>query len=204
MFQSLTVAKAQGIYRNINTLFLPTFIEERHVGDAGHKAVQINTAAIGKSDTVQGNSYGTSNGEFVFSLKGLQEKPMINSGAETSLELNTLRLQWKPHPEFLKAGGLMQLRADIRYLIQICERLEVLCAIETRNAISSLTAAQPHFEEFRNWLDFEYERYQKPGYPLVEDSRDLVRMDETKRRQVIEEVLKQSEAAGGWATANAI
>ena len=29
-------------------------------------------------------------------------------------------------------------------------------------------------------------------------------MDETERRQLIEEVLKQCEAAGGWATANAI
>lgn len=204
VFQSLTVAKAHGIYRNFNTLFLPTFIEELYVGDGSRKAVQINTAAIGKSGTVQGDSYGISNGEFVFSLKGFQGKPMINSGTETSMELNTLQLQWKPHPEFLKAGDLMQLRSDIRDLIQICERLEVLCAIETRNAISSLTAAQPHFEKFRNWLNSEYERYQKPGYPLVEDSRDLIRMDETERRQLIEEVLKHCEAAGGWATANAI
>ena len=204
VFQSLTVAKAQGIYRNFDTLFLPTFIEELYVGDGSRKVVQINTAAIGKSGTVQGDSYGISNGEFVFSLKGFQGKPMINSGAETSLVLNTLQLQWKPHPEFIKAGNLMQLQSDIRDLIQICERLEVLCAIETRNAISSLTAAQPHFEKFRNWLNSEYERYQKPGYPLVEDSGDLVRMDEIERRQLIEKVLKQCEAAGGWATANAI
>ena len=204
VFQTLTVAKAQGIYRDFDTLFLPIFIEELYVGDGSRKVVHINTAAIGKSGTVQGDSYGISNGELVFSLKGFQGKPMINSSAETSAVLNTLQLQWKPHPECLKAGNLMQLKSDIRDLIQVCERLEVLCAIETRNAISSLTAAQPHFEKFRNWLNSEYERYQRPGYPLVEDSRNLVQMDETERRLLIEEVLKKCEAAGGWATANAI
>ena len=204
VFQTLTVAKAQGIYRDFDTLFLPTFIEELYVGDGSRKVVHITTAAIGKSGTVQGDSYGISDGEFVLSLKGFHGKPMTNSGAETSSVLNTLQLQWKPHPEFLQAGNLMQLKADIRNLIQICERLEVLCAIETRNAIASLRAAQPHFEKFRNWLNFEYERYQKPGYPLVEDSKKLVRMDEAERRLLIEDVLKQCEAAGGWATANAI
>ena len=204
IFQSLTVAKARGIYRDFNKLFLPTFIEELYVGDGRNKAVQISTASLGKSDAVQGDSYGTSDGEVVFSLKGFQGKPMINSGADTSLQLNTLQLQWKPHPEFLKAGDLMYTRSNMREAIQVCERLTVLCAIKTRNAISSLTAAQPHLKKFRNWLNSEYKRYQKPGYPLVEDSRDLVRMDTTERRELIEEVFKQCEAAGGWTNATTI
>lgn len=204
VFQSLMVAKAQGIYRDFNKLLLPTFIEELYVGDGRNKAVQIKTASLGKSDAVQGDSYGTSSGEVIFSLKGFQGKPMINSGADTSLQLNTLQLQWKPHPEFLKAGDLMHTRSDMREAIQICERLTVLCAIETRNTISGLTAAQPHLEKFRNWLNSQYERYQKPGYPLVEDSKDLIRLDATERRELIEEVFRQCEAAGGWTNATAI
>lgn len=204
VFQSLTVAKARGIYRDFNNLFLPTFIEELYVGDGSNKAIRINTASLGKSDAVQGDSYGISNGEVVFSLKGFQGKPMINSGADISSQLNTLQLQWKPHPEFLKASDLMHTRSDMREAIQICERLTVLCVIETRNAISGLTAAQPHFEKFRNWVNSEYKRYQKPGYPLVEDSSDLVRMDAIERRELIEEVFKQCEAVGGWTNATAI
>lgn len=204
VFQSLTVAKARGIYRDFNKLFLPTFIEEIYIGDGRNKPVQINTVSLSKSDAVQGDSYGTSNGEIVFALKGFQGKPMVNSDADTSLQLNTLQLQWKPYPEFLKVGDLIHPRSDMRKATQLCERLTVLCAIETRNAISGLTAAQPHLEKFRNWLNSEYERYQKPGYPLVEDSRDLVRMDMIERRELIEEVFKQCEAAGGWTNATAI
>lgn len=204
VFQTLMVAKARGIYRDFNKLFLPTFIEEFYVGDGRNKAVEISTAALGKSDAVQGDSYGISNNEIVFSLKGFQGKPMANADAGNTLPLNTLQLQWKPHPEFMKAGDLMHSRTDMREAIRVCERLTVLCAIETRNAIARLTPAQPHFEKFRRWLDMQYERYEKPGYPLVEDSLELVKMDGVARRELIEEVFKQCEAAGGWVNAAAI
>lgn len=129
---------------------------------------------------------------------------MANADAGNTLPLNTLQLQWKPHPEFMKAGDLMHSRTDMREAIRVCERLTVLCAIETRNAIARLTPAQPHFEKFRRWLDMQYERYEKPGYPLVEDSVELVKMDGVARRELIEEVFKQCEAAGGWVNAAAI
>jgi hypothetical protein len=204
VFQSLTVAHTQGIYRDFKSLFLPTFIEELYVGDATGKSLRINTAATGKTGTVQGNSYGTSADETVFFLKGFRGQAMGDSGMEQPPELKTLQLQWKPHLDFLKAGDLMELRSDIKDLIQLLERLYVLCAIETRTAITGLTAAEAHFEKYRDWLDEQFGRFSSPEYPLVEDSKDLVAMDENDRRQLIPKILAQCEAAGGWATANAI
>lgn len=204
VFQSLTVAHTQGIYRDFKSLFLPTYIDEIYVGDAAKKSLQINTAATGKPGTVQGASYGICADETVFFLKGFRGQAMGDSGQEKPPELKTLQLQWKPHLDFLKAGDLMELRSDIKDLIQVLERLYVLCAIETRSAIKGLTAAEPHFEKYRNWLDEQFERFSSPDYPLVEDSRDLVALDEKERQELIPRVLQQSETAGGWATANAI
>ncbi|KAF2259662.1 putative polyketide synthase [Lojkania enalia] len=204
IFQSLTIAKARGIYRDFNTLFLPTYIEELYVGDATRNTVQINTSATGEAGIVQGHSYGLVNGDFVYALKGFQGTSIRNADTEPSLAHTTLELQWKPHPKYLETKSLMHMKKDIRDVIRVSERLEVLCAIETRNAIQGLTAAQPHLDKYRDWLNAEYERYQQPGYPLVEDSADLVKMDPIERRKLIEEVRKQAEDAGAWATANAI
>ena len=204
IFQSLTIAKAQGIYRDFNTLFLPTYIEELYVGEAAHQTVQINTSATGKAGIVEGHSYGLVNGEFVYALRGFQGTSMRNADPEPSLAHTTLELQWKPHPKYLEAKKLMHMKKDIREVIRLSERLEVLCAIETRNAIQGLTPAQPHLDKYRTWLNSEYERYQRPGYPLVDDSAELVKMDPVERRKLIEEVRKQAEDAGAWATANAI
>ena len=204
VFQSMSVAMTKGIYRHFDKMFLPTAIEELYIGDSCRKAIRVNTAAIDKWDTVRGESYGISNGEFVFSLQGFRGKPMANSGVEASEISRTLQIQFKPHYEFLNVGNLMQAETYLKKVLQMCERLIVLCAIETRSMVAGLIPAEPHLEKFRKWLDIQYERYQKPGYPLVEDSMDLVRLEPAERRRLIEEGRKECEDAGGWAFAQAI
>ena len=204
VFQSLTVATCQGVYRTFKKLFLPTFIEELYVGDATRKAIQISTSAAGKSGTFQGDSYGTSEGETVFYLKGFRGTTMEDSGIEKPPELQSLQLQWKPHFEFLDARDLMTVKYDIREQIQHLERLYVLCAIESRNALSGVSTEQPHLEKYRAWLDQQFRLFQKPGYPLVEDSMSLTSMDEHDRRQLISKVLQQCHALGSRAPATAI
>lgn len=97
VFQSLTVAEYQGVYRTFRTVFLPTFIEELYISDATGKEIQINTAALGKNSTVEGSSYGISEGEMIFYLKGFRGKAMEDLGIEKPAELKSLLLQWKPH-----------------------------------------------------------------------------------------------------------
>lgn len=204
VFQSLTVAGCQGLYRTFTTLFLPTFIEELYVGNVKGKSVQVNTAAAGEPGFVQGESYGISENEMVFFLKGFRGKSMEDLGIEKPPELKSLQIQWKPHIEFLDAGSLMKVSYDIREQVQLLERLYVLCAVESRNALSGLSSAQPHMEKYRTWLDQQSERFQQPGYPLVEDSLELVRMDSKKRRQLIPTVLEQCQASGAWGPGTAV
>ena len=204
VFQSLTVATCRGIYRVFKSLFLPTFIEELYIGNVAGKTVQVNTSAAGKPGTVQGNSYGISDSEIVFYLKGFRGTALEDSGMEKPPELKSLQLQWKPHFEFLEAGNLMKLKYDIREQIQSLERLYVLCAIEARNALSGLCTAQPHLEKYRDWLDQQFERFKLPGFPLVEDSIELARMDQKERQQLISKNLEQCKASGAWAPATAI
>jgi len=201
VFQTFTVASTQGIHRSLKKLALPTFIEELYVGDATNKAIQVNSATVAsRPGADQGNSYGISENEMVFYVQGLQRAPM---DIEKPPEPNALQLQWKPHFDFLNAGDLMELKHDIKEQLEYLEKLFVLCAIESRNAIVGLKSAQPHFEKFRIWLDQQYERFQQPKFPLVEDSMDLVRMSSSDRRDLIPRVLEQCKASGCWAPATA-
>lgn len=204
IFQSLTVASCKGIYRTFTKLFLPTFIEELYIGDAAGKTIEVNTAAVGKPGTIQGTSYGIAGGDMVFYLKGFKGTAMEDSGLANAPELKSLQLQWKPHFDFQKAGDLMKLEYDIKDQIRHLEKLYVLCAIEARTALSHRSAAQPHMEKYRTWLDQQFERFQKPDYPLVEDSIELTHMSSSKRQELIPELLEQCKALGGWAPATAI
>lgn len=204
VFQTFTVASTKGIHRNLKTLALPTYIEELYVGNATKKFMQVNstTGTInGKPGTDRGNSYGVSeDGEILFYVEGLRRAPM---DIEKPKGPNLLQLQWKPHFDFLKAGDLMEMKHDIKGQLEDVERLYVLCAIETRSAIAGLQSAQPHLDKFRNWLDSEFERFQKPGFPLVPDAMELVALTPAERRELIPKALKQCKDTGCWAIATA-
>ena len=129
---------------------------------------------------------------------------MEDLSTEKPSDLKILQLQWKPHFDYLDAGDLMTLKYDIRDQIRHLERLYVLCAVESRNALSGLSTSQSHLEKYRFWLDRQFERFQQSGYPLVEDSMQLARMDGTDRRKLIPKVLEQCQQADGWAPATAI
>lgn len=203
-FQSLTVASCRGIYRAFRSLFLPTFIEELYVGNVTGKKVHIKTIAAGKPGAIQGNLYGISESAMVFYLKGFRGKAVEDSGMEKLPELKTLQLQWKPHFQFLDAGDLMKLKYDIREQVQDLEKLYVLCAVESRNALSGIPTTQPHLEKYWGWLDQQFERFQQPGYPLVEELMELARLDKSERRQLISTTLDHCKASGGWGPATAI
>lgn len=204
VFQSLTVASCRGIYRDFKTLFLPTFVEELYVGDVAGKVIRVNTAATGKPGAVEGSSYGISDNEMVFSLKGFRGRSMEDLGIQEPPELRTLQLQWKPHFDFLKAGDMMTLKYDIRKQIQCLERLYIFCAIEARDALHGLSTVHPHLLKYRAWLDQQYEHFQQPGYPLIEESIAMTRTSQNERQKLIPQVLEQCQASGGWGPATAI
>ncbi|KAH8802447.1 putative polyketide synthase [Xylogone sp. PMI_703] len=201
VFQTFTVASTRGIHRNLKTLALPTFIEELYIGDTTTRAIQVNSATIaGKSGTDQGDSYGISDDQMVFYVKGFRRAPL---DIDKPLEVKALQLQWKPHFDFLNAGDLMKLEHDIKDQLEYLEKLYVLCAIESRNTLVGLKNSEPHLNKFRAWLDQQFERFQQPGLPLVGDSINLVRMSSAERRELIPKLLEQCKASGCWAPATA-
>lgn len=204
VFQSLTVASCKGIYRTFTKLFLPTFIGELYIGDAAGKTIQVNTTAVGKPGAVQGSSYGTSDDEVVFYLKAFKGTAMEDSGVEKPPELKSLQLQWKPHFDFIQAGDLMKMQYDIKEQIQHLERLYILCAIETKHALSGRSTALPHLEKYRSWLDDQFDRFQQPGYPLVPESAKMTQLSSELRRELIAQLFEICKASGGWAPATAI
>lgn len=204
VFQSLTVASCKGIYRTFTKLFLPTFIGELYIGEAAGKTIQVNTTAIGKPGAVQGSSYGTSGDEVVFYLKTFKGTAMEDSGVEKPPELKSLQLQWKPHFDFVQAGDLMKMQYDIKEQIQHLERLYVLCAIETKYALSGRSTAMPHLEKYRSWLGEQFDRFLQPGYPLVPESVKMTQLSSELRRELIAQLFEICKASGGWAPATAI
>jgi hypothetical protein len=204
ILQSWTVASVKGEHRLFTKLFLPTFIEEFYVRPAMSKMIKVNTVAIGPSGTARGESYGVANGEVVYFLKGFKGAPLNQQGMEKPAEQKALHLQWKPDFTFTDATKLMRPSYDSTFQLRMLERMFVLCAIEARKKLVDVKASQPHFEKYRLWIHNQVERFLQPNYPLVEDSADLVNLDEESRGRMILECLEQSKTTTAWPVATAI
>ncbi|KAI0199508.1 putative polyketide synthase [Astrocystis sublimbata] len=204
ILQAWTIASTKGEYRTFNKLFLPTFIEEIYVSSAASKTLHVNTAATGAAGTAHGSSYGVADGEVVFFLKGFKGTPVEDVGIEKPPEMTGLHLQWKPDVEFMEASALMKPKFEITPQLVFLERLYILCAAEAKQTLATATASQPHFEKFRSWIDEQFERWMQPGYPLVEDSVDLVNMEKEDRDRMIAEIRAQAQDTSGWPMAEAI
>ena len=198
VFQSWTVAISKGEYRTFKTMVLPTFIEELYISDGSLKYINVNTVATESSVNARGNSIGIADDELVFHLKGFQGTPLEDTGIDSPPDLTLLSLQWKPDFDFLDATKLMGPTYDLMDEVKLVEKLYVLCAIEVQSRLVGVGSIHAHQEIFRSWIDEQVERFKQPGYPLVEDSIELVQMESGSRRHLINEVLQlcqQTKAA---------
>lgn len=190
IFQSWILAQKNGVYRELKTLLLPTYIEELYVGCANSATIDFNTSV----DDGQASSYGVVDGKTVFSLRGLEGTRLENEDSDKAVESNAQHLQWKPDFDFADPTKLIKPKDYAKRELGLLERLFVLCAVEAKKKTSGVTPSQPHFALFLAWLDKQVKRFSEPGYPLVENSASLLHLDSKTREQMIDDCLEKIQS----------
>ena len=191
IFQSWIVAQKNGVYRELKTLLLPTYIEELYVDCATSATIHFNTSFEDK----QASSYGVVDGKTVFSLRGLEGMPLESQDADEAVEFNAQHLEWKPDFDFADPTKLIKPKHDAKTELELLESLFVLCAAEAKEKTIAVKLSQPHFAHFLTWLDKQVERFGEPGYPLVENSPSLLHLDSQVRQKMIESCLEKIQSA---------
>ena len=190
IFQSWTVAENNGVYRELKTLLLPTFIDELYVGCATLATIDFNTSL----ENEQASSYGVVDGKTVFYLRGLEGTPLENEDADNAGEFDAQHLQWKPDFDFADHTKLIKPRHNAKTDLWLLERLFVLCAVEAKKKTVGVNPSQPHFAHFLAWLDKQVRRFSMPDYPLVKDSASLLHLDSKTREQMIDSCVEKIES----------
>jgi acyl transferase domain-containing protein len=185
IFQSVIVARAKGLYRQLTQLLLPTFVEELYVAETNSATIHFNTTAT----ETQGSSYGFVDDKIVLFAHGLKMTPLQGGIDDDLVEPSAQHLQWKPDVYFVNLNELIEGKVDLQPQLALAERLFVLCAAEAQSSLSGLNLSQPHFASFIAWLERQLKRFDGIDYPLVEDSQLLLRLDSAARRHEIADCL---------------
>ncbi|GLI81248.1 mycolipanoate synthase [Penicillium ochrochloron] len=167
-FQALTVAIFKGDYRTVDYLPLPKFLGEIYVGQGAGKKIHICSTS-GSQNSSGGHLYGIGeDGDLLLYLK--DPVHICLEKDSDGPEPMAVTLEWKPDFFFLDSGKLTRPIYDIREQLMLGERLR--------------------------WLGTQCARLAEPGYILVEDSVDLVKMASKDRRKLIPKILEQCKAIG--------
>ncbi|KGO38831.1 Acyl transferase/acyl hydrolase/lysophospholipase [Penicillium expansum] len=184
--QLLLVAMAKGIGRNFGQLRVPTTIEDLTVSQSsgemqavawsnGHNDVAVDCMVDGKP---------------ALQLRGLQLTSMDNSAKTTSLEPHAAaRLEWNQDFDLADHSKLFNPPQSIKEETWMQEEMTLLCMLETAIRVRHLKACQPHFEQFRDWLEMENKRAADGTYPLLGiEARKFVVMSSPARAKLINEL----------------
>ncbi|KAK6852913.1 hypothetical protein PG995_011464 [Apiospora arundinis] len=194
IFQSSTVAQTRGIYRQLTKLSLPTYIDEFYVGAAPSHKIHVNTHVR----NTQSSANGYVGGELVCALKGLRWTPLDNGISADPWPPQAEHIQWLPDFDFADAAQLVTSDYVLKPHLALAERLFVLCAASLRKQLESIQPAQPHFHRYKAWLEGQIERMSKPGFPAVEDSAELMRLDDDKAAHLMQQILEQGRSQPFW------
>ncbi|KAI6827416.1 polyketide synthase [Hortaea werneckii] len=206
ILQSWTVASVRGEYRRFTQLFLPTFVDEFYIGNSASKLIHLNTTAIGPDGSARGEAIGKDNdGQISFNLKGFKGSKLDNVGVDQPQEMQTImKQQWKRDFDFADTAQLMRPAFDSTSELSLLERMFVLAAIEVHVRTSGMEGKLPHHQRYKLWIDAQIRRFGEPGYPMVEDSMELLRLDSRERQRQLCRLLEHSRKTTAHPVAEAI
>ena len=196
--QLFTASVSEGIARRMTKLCVPTNIEELYIRRGSPEIQAEVVASSTKKGTISGDAIAIADGEVVLHLKQGKFSPLEDQATvEDSDTVAGAQLQWKRDIDFVPASSLMRPYASVRDESLELERLSLLCMLETRHRILSLETKVDHLRKFQAWLDLQARRAEEGEYDLVEDARELARLNQQGRLEAIDSINSQVQRGIG-------
>lgn len=204
--QLLTVAVSHGIPRLFDRVLLPTSIEHLEIRSNASKLQLQAVAESSWGKTINGYAIARSeDGRPAVSIRGVTlsalEISKQQAGSETDL---VAQLEWSPCIDLLNPADLIFPSARDRAGRLLCEKLSILCIIETTHRLRLLKTPLQYLEKYRSWLETQTLRAEDGKYNLVEEAQNMTRMTSAQRLSLISHTFMEAKSIDATAPAMAI
>ncbi|WQF89974.1 Putative Acyl transferase domain superfamily, quinone oxidoreductase/zeta-crystallin, thiolase [Colletotrichum destructivum] len=166
VFQSLVVANTSGEPRQLDKLYLPTYVNEISINaEAETRGCLIQTLKTGRDGYCQGESIGfvpgNPTGQPLVHMKGLQFSPIeiVDSTKHSPDTSKVTHLVWKPDVDLAESTELIQPTSpnDFSEIHGLLEDLFILCGLVTLREVGVASVlseqTQPHLRKHYQWLE---------------------------------------------------
>ncbi|KAF4904103.1 Highly reducing polyketide synthase gloL [Colletotrichum viniferum] len=191
------VASCRGLTKNFKQMAIPTYIEELYVSRPSGKIHLEATATENSSMKLSSYITGVSDGETVIDIRGLEVEPVTGSSAIQAEDPHAGAIvEWKPDIDFLDPSLIVR-HQDLGSCTRSLEKLVLACIVESRAQLQFLPATQPHFVDFKSWLDAAYRQAVAVEHQDLASAFDIAHTTPQLRQALIADML---EACKGTST----
>ncbi|EXF77788.1 beta-ketoacyl synthase domain-containing protein [Colletotrichum fioriniae PJ7] len=180
------ISECRGLERNFRGLVVPTYIQEVYVARPTGQ-IEIVASADTEADlTATSNIVGVSDGQVVIEISGLEVTKL--SGVINDEEADDphagVVLKWMPDINFTKLTQLFR-RREMDPSYNVLNELVLACIVDLRTQLQFLPATQPHFVNYKSWLDASYREAMTGQYADVLNAFDIATMNHKIRLEAI-------------------
>ncbi|RDL36343.1 Uncharacterized protein BP5553_05695 [Venustampulla echinocandica] len=189
ILQSWSVAVTKGEYRQLDKLFLPTFIEQFYVcADRSRTTLRVRTTSRGSAGLTVGESFGVGDdNDVVFVLNGFQSARMEGSLTQQASELKAWSIQWHPAFNLAPPDTLLRPTLGATADIKFAEQYGLMCAVEVHHEAATVTSlAQPFFKHFLAGVAKHMDQVDQ-GQSKIPDAVELKALSRDARREKLDE-----------------
>ncbi|KAI8293550.1 Highly reducing polyketide synthase gloL [Colletotrichum sp. SAR 10_98] len=184
------VASCRGLTKNFKQMAIPTYIEELYVSRPSGKIHLEATATENSSMKLSSYITGVSDGETVIGIRGLEVEPVAGSSAIQAEDPHAGAIvEWKPDIDFLDPSLIFR-HQDLGYCTRSLEKLVLACIVESRAQLQFLPATQPHFVDFKSWLDATYRQAVAGEHQDLASAFDIAHTTPQLRQALIADMLE--------------
>ena len=204
--QLFSVAVSNGIPRRFDRAFMPTSIAAIEVKQST-SCLKVQAVAESSSRKII-NGYVVARTEdqrpAIF-MKGVRLSPLETSKALAKAGSDGVaQLEWRPCIDLLNPAELIFASQDKRMSRLLCEKLTLLCIIESSHRLKPLQTPLEYLDKYRSWLQIQRELAQEGKYDLIEDAQSFTKMNSAERLSLISQLYREANSTNAAPLATAI
>ncbi|RYP85129.1 hypothetical protein DL769_001033 [Monosporascus sp. CRB-8-3] len=199
LLQCCIFGSVKGHLRLMSKLILPVHIDELYIGTGCSSSQNLHcytqTVSAG-SDTLRAHGQiWVEDGSLALQVKGINFRLLESVDSSTRNDaLRELRLlEWRPDIDLVDMRSLVHQAVDLSGCLELVERLNILCVLETTSVLKSIgESTQHHFNRFKQWNEDYISNIQSHGSKVVRDTDQLFTMTSSECRATIKQLTAEA------------
>lgn len=195
LLQCCILGSVKGHLRLMGKLVLPVHIDEMYIADNhSFEGLYCETHSdFTGADMMEARGHiRVGNGSLALQAKGIRFRILENNRSKENALQELRLLEWRPSIDLVDLRQLVQQTTDLSGCLELVEKLNIFCVLETTRILKSMENTQQHFKRFKEWNEEYVNNIRLNGSNVVQDTDHIFEMTSAECEFAIKELTAEA------------